>query len=789
MKKLLLLLTPLLFLTSCSSWITPSATHNIKRKENTSAVNYIYTVGNENYTEGANVELKNVSKLQPNFDFNYTHFDFGNDIKPVPSSTEYYDCLDPKNNYLATDKSIKINETDDFYALKNESVPGGENGYFYHFVLQNYSSNFYFNDDLEKTSFYIPSLDLFDLNHYVTSNNVSYLRIPYLMINNINYLDLLYQGSTWYFETHQEAQITAYTDKFLLFEFDTIDHITDIQLFENYRCHPYYGENESKFIEKPSLIIPSAKMSNKYVSMPFEIYDVNYEKYCQLRYVSDSFSALISRASGLAYDSWIDESPSFGNSDKYIASSNFRFTARNSWDPRAEYNCSQYLNKINVTITDAHGVYDEEGVFHPSVETKTETLVINHTENIGGPSGKLLYQYFPDFPEFKPGTYGTINLDKIYFLASSGSGSSTIHLTDNLQVYDLSNFTKFKFTFDYRKTVRVAYYEGVFKNIYYSAEELYDQTMDSIKFVEYTATHNLFGNIKNTFDSIYHNNFKKYEPDSVTQYYAFDLSFSKDEYIPIPNIQKIEFNYRINKQDCNRSLKLNDKTFVEYKLKNGEVKVNQYNKYDTDGFGLFTQEEFSADTSEYFKNDDGEAFDYLLVHRLQNQLEPLVTNVSPVAIYYLEDSDLSIVSQAVTNELGLHYDEQGNVYDKDNNLRLDYKVVKSQYIDKVTGDVTEWTDIVDKATGETVKPNTGTNTDLGDNLDDFNNKSEWDKLVGNVKSFFNNVGKTINSWFNPSSDAFKIVQAIFWSIIVIIAVTLIIKLINAIRGNKRRRRR
>ena len=122
MKKLLLLLTPLLFLTSCSSWITPSATHNIKRKENTSAVNYIYTVGNENYTEGATVELKNVSKLQPNFDFNYTHFDFGNDIKPVPSSTEYYDCLDPKNNYLSTDKSLKINETDDSTLLKMKII-------------------------------------------------------------------------------------------------------------------------------------------------------------------------------------------------------------------------------------------------------------------------------------------------------------------------------------------------------------------------------------------------------------------------------------------------------------------------------------------------------------------------------------------------------------------------------------------------------------------------------------------------------------------------------------------
>lgn len=783
--KFLLLLTPMLFLTSCSGWLTPPvSTHQVKRQAKNSEINYIYSISNEEYFQGSNVELKNVSKIQPNFDYNYTHFDFGNDVKPVPSSTEYYDCLDPKYKYLSTEKSIKINETDDFYALKNESVPGGENGYFYHFVLQNYSANFYFNDDLEKTSFYIPSIYLFDLNDYVKSYQVTFLRIPYLMINNFNYLDLLYQNGNWYFETHQESKIKAYTDKFLLFEFDTIDHITDIQLFENYRYHSYYGENESKFIEKPALIIPSSDMTNKYVSMPFEIYDIDYENYCRLRYIPKSFSALISRTPGLSTTSWVNESTYVTNSNDYIAD-HITYTHRNDWDPCADYDCSQILTKINVTITDVHDVIDENGEFHPSLETKSETLVINHTENIGGPSGKLLYQYFPDFPGIKKGTSGTINLDKIYFLASSGSGSETVHLTENLQVYDLSNIKKFKFTFDYRPVVRVAYYEGVIKNIYYSAEKIHDQVMDSWNFVNNTANNNLFGNIKNTFDSIYHNHFKDYENDSVTQYYAFDLSFSKDRYIPIPNVQKIEFTYQINKQDCNRTLKLNDKEHaINMDKEKGPTPV-LYNKFDDDGFGLFTQKEFLSETSDYFKNADGEVFDYLFVHKLEGQLEPLVKNVNPVAIYYLEDKELSIVSQAVTNELGLHYDEEGNVYDKDNNLRLDYKVSKGQYIDKVTGDVTEWTDIVDTQTGEVVKPNTGTNTDLGDNLGD---KSEWDKFIDNMGRFFNNIGKTINSWFNPNNPAFDVVQAIFWSIITIIAVTLIINLINAIRGNKRRRR-
>lgn len=779
--KFLLLLTPLLFLSSCcSGWLTPPvSTHQVKRQAKNSEINYIYSISNEEFYQGSNVELSNVSKIQPNFDYNYTHFDFGNDVKPVPSSTEYYDCLDPKYKYLSTEKSIKINETDDFYALKNESVPGGENGYFYHFVLQNYSANFYFNDDLEKTSFYIPLIDLFDLNDYVKSYQVTFLRIPYLMINNFNYLDLLYQNGNWYFETHQESKIKAYTDKFLLFEFDTIDHITDIQLFENYRYHSYYGENESKFIEKPALIIPSSDMTNKYVSMPFEIYDIDYENYCRLRYIPRSFSALISRTPGLSTTSWVNESTYVTNSNDYIADQ-ITYTHRNDWDPRADYNCSQYLTKINVTITDVHDVIDENVEFHPSLETKSETLVINHTENIGGPSGKFLYQYFPDFPGIEKGTSGTINLDKIYFLASSGFGADTVHLTENLQVYDLSFIRKFKFTFDYMPVVRVAYYEGVYKNIYYSAEKISDETEDFFK----AGEKNLFGSIKNTFDRFYHQHVKDYKYDSVTQYYAFDLSFSKEKYIPIPNVQKIEFTYQFNRQNINRTLKLQDKTFTEIQP-NGEVKVLAYNNSDKDGFGLYKQDEFFRETSDYFKNNDGEVFDFLFVHQLNYKLEPLVKNVNPVAIYYLEDKELSIVSQAVTNELGLHYDEEGNVYDKDNNLRLDYKVSKGQYIDKVTGDVTEWTDIVDKKTGEVVKPNTGTNTDLGDNLGD---KSEWDKFIDNMGRFFNNIGKTINSWFNPNNPAFDVVQAIFWSIITIIAVTLIINLINAIRGNKRRRR-
>lgn len=775
MNKILLFLSPLLFLTSCSGWTTPPASANpIKRKEQ--AVNYIYEINSENDFSG--VQLKSLEKAsQVNFDLNYTNFDFGNSLKAIPSTIGYFDCLDPNNNFLGTEKSLKINTTDDFYALKNEDYPGGENGYFYHFVLQNYRSNFYFNDDVSRTSFYIPTLNLFDLNHYVTSNNVTYLRIPYLMINNTRYIDLLYQGNSWYFEALNDSQIITYTDYYLLFEFDTIEHITDFQLFENYHYHSYYEDTESQFIEKPGYFIPSFNMANKYVSLPFEIVDIDYEKYCQLRFDSTSFSSLIARSTSTSINSWANDSPSFTN---YYNAGEFTYIPRNNWLPNAVNGSNQLLDKIQVTITDAHGVYDEKGVYHPSVETKSDSLIIDHTDNIGGPSGKLLYQYFPNFPAFERGSYGALSLDKIYFYAHTVNTPSMNF--DTLQTYDLSNFTKFKFTFDYRQTVRIAYYHGVKKDAYYSNKKLGSVATSASQLISAGINSNYVGSLWNSAGFIF-NNIKKEEYDSVIQYYAFDLSFSEKKYLPIPNVQKVEFSYRINKQDCHRSLKLNEKGFTEITTK-GQTRVYEYNKLDTDGFGFFTQDEFLSKNN-FLKNSDGEVCDYLFVHQLSGQLEPLVTEVNPVAIYYLEDSELSFVSQAVTNDLGLHYDDKGNCYDKDNNLRLDYKVVKNQYIDPATGDVTEWDDIVNVSTGEVVKPNTGTNEDLGDNLN--NTPSEWDKILSNVGNFFNDVGKTINSWF--SGEALGVVQAIFWIIISIIVFALLIKLIRAILGSRKGRRK
>lgn len=699
MKKLIcfLLLPAVVF----ASGISPSANNRGRispLKATTPTVGYAYEFDPKT---GAVSGI--TTSLTESFDPDYTVFSSGNSLKAVPVATDFYDLLSPGHE-LYQEGAAKIHESDDYYSLIDDEIVGGEDGFFYQMYLTLYKCNYYFAEDLGTIELYIPTMNLYELDYYVRHYELDYLKMPYFGIDGNAYLDFTYENGSWTLNTSNGLKIIGQTSNgYYKVSFPFLEKISSFSLFETHNYHSFYDEKESQFAERIGFFLPSESMTGKYVSLPFDVNDIRFEEDCCVTLIADSFTGLIAQntSSDWTHDYSYEDEKGRGYHD-------WTFISRGDWLPKAS-DSNQYLDSIDIEVTNNQSVIDAEGKKTENITVIEKT--VNHTNNIGGPSGSLLYQYFPEFT-IDDFTAGTIRLKNIHFYFRDIS-SNHADVSGEKQTYDLSFVRKFKFTYDNRPTVRVAYVDA------YS----YDQYVNKSEIIPgfWTGILQFFKNGLGIGN----------KPDYVNQYYAFSLYFEEEKITKIPNVQYVIFRYIIEGKTNQKKLILNEKNYWEVGV-SGLISVKGYSLLDDAGMGFVTSDQIYD--QEYITGSNGIVHDYAFLYSHSTK-KPLMdrSSVEPVAIYY-QENELSTLSQAVTNAEGLHV--VGNqVFDKDNNLRLDYTVEEKTYTYE-DGTSSTFPEIVDQ-NGNPIDSDVIDREDGGDNLDDFQNKGFvqfitdcWNDLCG-----------------------------------------------------------
>lgn len=637
MKKLIcfLLLPAVVF----ASGISPSANNRGRispLKATTPTVGYAYE-----FDPKTGAVSGMTTSLTESFDPDYTVFSSGNSLKAVPVATDFYDLLSPGHE-LYQEGAAKIHESDDYYSLIDEEIVGGEDGFFYQMYLTRYKCNYYFAEDLGTIELYIPTMNLYELDYYVRHYELDYLKMPYFGIDGNAYLDFTYENGSWTLNTSNGLKIIGQTSNgYYKVSFPFLEKISSFSLFETHNYHSFYDEKESQFAERIGFFLPSESMKGKYVSLPFDVNDIRFEEDCCVTLIADSFTGLIAQntSSDWTHDYSYEDEKGRGYHD-------WTFISRGDWLPKAS-DSNQYLDSIDIEVTNNQSVIDAEGKKTENITVIEKT--VNHTNNIGGSSGSLLYQYFPDFTvdDF---TAGTIRLKNIHFYFRDIS-SSHADVSGEKQTYDLSFVRKFKFTYDNRPTVRVAYVDASPFNYYY-------YTQASI------------GGLWNTITNFFRDAIGlKRDFDGVQQCYAFSLYFEEERITKIPNVQHVVFSYEIAGKKTVKDVILNEE-YLQYTIGSKAF----YGVLDSTGFGCITTDQIY--NKDYVTSPSGVLHDYAFIYQHLVK-EDWIDKVEPLAVYY-QENELSTLSQAVTNAEGLHV--VGNqVFDKDNNLRLDYTVEEKTY--------------------------------------------------------------------------------------------------------------
>lgn len=693
-------------------------------------------------------EVKGIAtSLTESFDPDMTRFSSGNSLKAVPVARDYYDLL-AEGHELHQEGAKKINETDCYYSLINEEMVGGDKGYFYQFYLTLYDCNYYFSEDLETIEMYIPTMDLYQLDYYVRYYSIDYLKMPYFGIDGNRYLDFIFENNLWTLNTSNGLEIIGQTlNGFYKVSFPAVEKISSFSLFETHNYHSYYDDSESQFSEKIGFFLPSDSMNGKYVSLPFDIDDIRFEDDCAVTLIANSFTGLIVQNQN---DDWTDD---YTYSDeKSRGYHDWHFVSREDWLPKAS-DSNQYLDSIDVEITNNQSVIDKDGKMTENI-TRIEKSVY-HTNDIGGPSGSLLYQYFPDF-SVDENAAGTISLKAIHFyfrdVSNQFTGSNYVGL-DEKQTYDLSLIRKFKFTYDNRPVVRVAYVDASPYDYYY-----------------YTSMST--GGVWNTITNFFRNTIGlKRDYDGVQQCYAFSLYFEEEKITKIPNVQHVVFSYVINGSKKSRDIILNE-SYVQYCIGSKEF----YGVLDSSGMGFITTDQLY--NKEYVTSSSGVLHDYAFIYA-HSVNDPFIDEVKPVEIWY-QENELSTLSQAVTNSEGLHI-VGDQVFDKDNNLRLDYSIVEKTYT-QADGTTNSFFEIVD-SNGNPIDQDTIDEEEPRDNADedDPNGLVQW--LQGRWKD--------ICDFFGDHRDkAYAILGTILIVLCSLILLGIALRLIRwAFRGGKKRRKK
>ena len=687
---------------------------------------------------------------------------------------EYYSTSNYSNFYAI----LKSNSYYDFYTEEflnktNSNLLTYRTGVdsWYHPSLEDYKENclifssancnFYLNDNL---TFYIDSLYQYEnyLNYLVnTILNVDEISIPFLSFNNEVYLSLNYSNSVWSLEKQKELDIIEVKNSDLGYLYkitlnEDIDYINQFGLlnlksnFMSYTCSSignFYIDESIRY---------------NFKNMPFMIDNVNYKD--NILQLQIPYSSLM--------DLYYPDCENAG----------LKLTEHDDWLPTiyigsSENNGKKGFSSISFNVKSSTGTYLEDGSFVPSTSNIVdENVSPTQLFNLGsGDEGTYINIYYDLNLSDKIGS-GSVSLDSLTFSFKRITSPESIDYTNTMiEFTDLSDFNFCKMNFSAEPVVRKAYYN--FKE--------YDYHM-------YTSDTNngLFNDLFNEFINKYifgNNGYLGHY-----QFYGFDLTFDEEKLFKIPNVQKIKMSYSVSglfdNKFINREFILGDSNFKteESNKSNALVTIYEYAKENDLGTILLRSNDYdsyyltpSGNMSDKTISDvvlyNNHIYDYMFINYrskddISNNVNQLIVN-KPLEITYLDEANS--VQLAVTNDLGLHIGEDGQVYDLYGNLRLDYHVVENTYTD-VDGNQSSSSTIVDSNGNDYVFDetiDTGTEDPDDPNYDD--NEQNNNSIFDTIKDFINqNFGNLTN---NLIDFAKKVIGGILIAFILIKLIQFLIR--------------
>lgn len=683
-------------------------------------------------------QLKETSQITKEASFQSDYFDFSKTkIHALPFATSFNDLLDI--NLLGKGKAILEDNTDIYKVYDN-------NGYSYTLTYDYANSHIYIKNGYDgNISFYLPSINNFqNMENMFDVLNIDTIQLPYLSINDVRYASLIYSkkdgvklalenGAKISQEKYYYFSGMGYSTKYM--DLFTIPMINDNKIAKigklNFNGY-YANDGFDGFGEYDINFVPHKSMDDKLISMPFEI--TTFDLINDLPEVCidyNTFTGIITDSHDRDNWSWAISTTEFGyGSNGTISPSQWAFCSEyNKFN--GGHQVRRNLVDINLRVIENKNYYDENGKYHEVGETKIVDLNtgIDQTRSpIGGSSygGGVITGLDLDYLKNNK-SYGTIKVKDLSFYIYGRNGEWGSTSEKDLFTLDYTDITDVYFTYDSRPTMNVYYYNwdeylmlggGAKIDKVHYADSFYSD--NPIVSGMSASILNLYEWIKASIEG----------STTIMQVYGFDFYFDENKEFPINNIQSIEFDFELKGNRIR-------KTYTE-------TSVDAFSRFYTNGFdvydNLLTNYSSWNDVCERIDENGKEIiFDYALVHRIDKDNGTELKKLSPLKITYL-DENFSI-QEAISNSLGLH-EVDGNLYDKDGNLRLDYNLKEIELTDS-NGNKYIGYDITDKDGNKVDNTGTHIETTSKDPIDNIvDGKNPFDGIT-NISDLFERLTEKV----------------------------------------------
>lgn len=712
-------------------------------------------------TQNTIYEIKDTSDIVDSVSFQTDYFDLSESkIRAIPFATSYDDLL--VNELLGNEKAV-LEENSNIYRVYDSD------GYSYTLTYDYANSHYYFNSSYDgNIMFYLPSLvNIDNLEKLFQELNIDNIQLPYLSINGKRYVSIVYSnddgiryllenGTQINQEKHTYFSGMGYSTKYM--DLFTIPMVEDKVIYNigKLNFNGYYNSSDDGFGEYDINFVPHSSMDGKFVSMPFEITTFDLED--NLPEVCIDYSTF----TGIAFDgmcgdtwSWAISTTEYGyGSNGTLAPSEWAITGLKEYG-NTIINHEDCLEDIDLQVVENKNYYDEKGVYHEVGETKIIEMNTSINDNYSSPGtgnrnnkygGGVISGFDMDYIKTN-NSYGTIKINDLSFYVKGWNADWAYVEEEHLITLDYSELDTLYFTYDSRPTMNVYYYQwddymltrgGARINKIYIG---FDKANALLNLWEWTST-----SIEGLFTQL--------------QVYGFDFYFDENKQFPIENIQSIEFDFEYN---GNRYQRVYTETGVGAFMRYFGLGYDECNN-------LLTDYESWPRVCERVDEDGNEFnFDFALVHWMEDSNAAELKNVSPLEIVYL-DENFSL-QKAVSNSLGLH-EVNGQMYDKDGNLRLDYTLKEIELTDS-NGNKYMGYEITDK--DGNIVDNTGTKIET-------TSKNPIDNIVDGKNPF-----DEFKNWWNEFIEQFEqILRYVIIAVIVIALMWLISIIVKVIKTLKKK---